>query len=108
MSTFELQTADFKITFAYYIKTADGYDCGPTQTITISDCYFDHQAEEKFWELCGQDYESVCLIDTEEVEWSTEREVLKMERDAIVEHLFGTTEFGQTDAAIAQKYYDCE
>jgi hypothetical protein len=108
MSTFELQPTDFKITFAYYTTTKDGSGIGPTQTIIITDCFFDHQAEEKFWQLCGQGYEGVCLFDTEEVEWSTHKEVLKMEQDAIVEHLFGTTEFGETDLAIAVKYSDTE
>ena len=109
MTTFELEPTDFTIRFAYYIKNADGdYDFGPEQTITITDCFFDYQAEQKFWELTGNDYANICLFDTEEADWTTEREVLKMEKDAIVEHLFGTTQFGQTDAAIALKYYDHE
>jgi len=108
MSTFELQPTDFTVTFAYYIKNNEELDLGPTQSITISDCFFEHQAIDKFFKLNGQDYDAVCVIDCFEAEWSTHKEVLKMEQDAIVEHLFGTTEFGQTDAAIAQKYYDIE
>jgi hypothetical protein len=109
MTTFELQPTDWTVTFAYYIKDANGdFDLGPTQAITISDCYFETQAVDKFFELTGQNYDAVCVIDCYEQEWTTEREVLKMERDAIVEHLFGTTQFGQTDVAIATKYYDNE
>jgi len=109
MTTFDLQPTDYTIRFAYYIKNADGdYDFGPEQTITITDCFFDYQAEQKFWELCGQDYEGVCVFDTYEEDWTTKREVLKMEKDAIIDHLFGTTQFGETDVAIALKYSDCE
>ena len=108
MTTFDLQPTDWKITFAYYTTTKDGSGIGPTQTIIITDCYFDYQAKEKFWELCGQGYEGVCLFDIEEADWTTEHEVQKMEENAITEHLFGTTEFGQTDLAIAMKYSDTE
>ena len=106
-NTFDNYAKDYQITFAYYIKNADNddYDFGPTHTIIINDCFTEHQAEEKFWQLCGQGYEGVCLFDTEEV-YSTEAEVLMMEKQAIAEHLFGTTQFGQTDLAIATKYSD--
>jgi len=109
MTTFELQPTDWTITFAYYTKDANGdFDLGPTQTITISDCYFENQAVDKFFELNGQNYDAVCLIDCYEAEETIRDYVVKMEQNAITEHLFGTTEFGQTDVAIALKYYDHE
>ena len=107
-NTFDLMTTDFLITFAYYIKAGDGFEFGPKKQIVIHDCYFDHQAEEKFWELFGQDYDGVCLFDTEEIDLTTYAEVKRMEEAAIIEHLFDTTQFGQTDQAIALKYSDTE
>lgn len=66
-NTFDTYAADYLITFAHYTTTKDGSGIGPTKTITIHDCFTDTQAEEKFWELCGQCYEGVCVFDTEEV-----------------------------------------
>lgn len=106
-NTFNTYAKDYLITFAYYTTTKDGSGIGPTNTITIQDCYTEEQAEQKFWELCGQGYEGVCLFDTEEV-YSTDAEVRRMEEHAVIEHLFDTLDFGQTDVAFAQRYSDQE
>jgi hypothetical protein len=107
-NTYDLYTKDFVISFAYYIKTADGYDFGETKQMIIEDCYFDYQAEEKFFELTGEDYEGICVMDIHEVDLTTEDEIRFMEKTAMLEHLFGTTDFGQTDHALELKYSDYE
>lgn len=108
MTTFELQPTDYAVTFAYWIKNADNddFDFGPEQMIIITDCFTEHQATDKFWELCGQDHEGVCMFDCYQAEETPDRYVSRLEKEAIVEHLFGTTQFGQTDAAIKLKYSD--
>ena len=105
-NTYELQPTDYTITFAYWVKKQDGVDFGPQQTITITDCFTEKQATDKFWEICGQDYEGVCMFDCYQAEETTGQYVSRLEKDAIVEHLFGTTQFGQTDLAIESKYGD--
>ena len=117
-NTFELQPTDYAVTFAYYIKGEDilldgkkvgsDYDFGPEQMIIITDCYTESQATDKFWELCGQDHEGVCMFDCYQAEETPERYVSRLEKEAIVEHLFGTTQFGQTDLAKELKYSDHE
>ena len=80
---FDFITTDWIITFAYYTKTTgDKYSkvsLGPEQQIVIEDCYFDSQAEEKFWTLTGNDYDNIWLIDTEEAEITIKDRTIEMQ-----------------------------
>lgn len=106
MTTFELQPTDHVVTFAYWLTGPDGPEFGPEQMIVITDCFTDYQAEQKFWQLCGEDHEGVCMFDCYQAEETPEKYMFRLEKDAITEHLFGTTQFGQTDVALLQKYSD--
>lgn len=110
-NTFDTYAKEYLITFAYYIQIeGDQYSkvrVGNKKKIIINDCFTEDQAERKFWDLYGCDYDGVCLFDTEEV-YSTDAEVRRMENNAVIEHLFDTTQFGQTDVAFDQKYSDQE
>lgn len=107
-NTYDLYTTDFIISFALYNKVGEDWEIGDKKQIIIEDCYFEEQAEQKFWELTGFDYDGICLMDIEELELTTHKDLLLLEKSAMLEHLFGTTDFGQTDHAIKLKYSDYE
>lgn len=102
-NTFEMIAKDYTISFGEYQRIDGELDIVNIREITIEDCYFEHQAVDKFWQLVGEDYDTYVMLDCWEQEWDTMDNILYFEQQAILEHLFGS-EFGVTDQYLVNKY----
>lgn len=78
---------------------------GISNTLTIKNCYSERHAMDKFSNLYRN--EDIIIEDCYAQELTTRDELILMEREALTEHLFGTTDIGLTDDFIYDKYcYD--